>query len=392
MRVLQITRDYLSNGGIGRYVQDLTAELRNDHHEVAVICGQGPPDSGEGVHVVPGCDEFEHTSAPHNRGVALDHAANFGPDLVLLHAMDDYQLELLLRKRYHVARFVHNHIYCPSGIDHDLDSAAPCARTQGAACIAGYLARRCWYVRNPATAAAFYRRAAAAGSNLRTAPLVLTASQYVRRRVIRQGADPDRVAVAPYFAGVTRPRAGSPPPRSSRTLLFAGRIVPEKGLHVLLQAMSGLTDDARLLVNGDGPARASAVALSRSLGLGHRVDFLGWTGRDELLECYQRAAAVVVPSIWPEPFGLVGIEAMACGVPVVGFRSGAIPEWLDDGVTGFMVEAGDVAGLTQRIQRLLDDSSLRRRMGCASRARITERFMPWHHLDAIREAVEAAPW
>ncbi|MBI5287636.1 MAG: glycosyltransferase family 4 protein [Chloroflexi bacterium] len=392
MKILQITRDYISNGGIGRYVQDLTAELRHDHDDVAVICGQGSPGPDGGVHVVPGCDDFEHATAPHNRVVVLDLAANFEPDLVFLHAMDDYQLELQLRERYRVARFVHNHVYCPSGIDHDTGSGAPCTSTQGTACVAGYLARRCWYVRNPLTAAAFYRRASAARQSLRSAPLVFTASQYMRQRVIAQGAEPGRVVVAPYFAGIAAPRTDSPPVRPSRSLLFVGRIVPEKGLHLLIQALTALDDDVRLIVNGDGSARTAAVTLTRNLGLEQRVEFLGWTGREELSDCYCRAAVVVVPSVWPEPFGLVGIEAMACGVPVVGFRSGAIPEWLEDGVTGFLVDPGDVAALAQRLRQLLDDPSLRRRMGCASRSRITERLMPSHHLAAIREAVGGAAW
>jgi len=195
VKVLQITRDYTNNGGIGRYVQDVTSSLRDAGHDVAVICAEGPagPDLGD-VHVIPGCDEFEHAEGSRNREAVLERGVTFGPDLVMLHAMDDYALEIELRARHRVARFIHNHAYCPSGIDHAPASAHPCDRTQGASCVGGFLTRRCWFVRNPVTATHFYRRAAAAVANMRTAPLLFTASRYVRERVVRQGVDPRRLS------------------------------------------------------------------------------------------------------------------------------------------------------------------------------------------------------
>jgi len=392
VKVLQITRDYTNNGGIGRYVQDVTSALRDAGHDVAVICAQGPagPDLGD-VHVIPGCDEFEHAEGSRNREAVLERGVTFGPDLVMLHAMDDYALEIELRARHRVARFIHNHAYCPSGIDHAPASAHPCDRTQGASCVGGFLTRRCWFVRNPVTATHFYRRAAAAVANMRTAPLLFTASRYVRERVVRQGVDPRRLVVAPYFAELP------PPPISSdathgKTLLFAGRIVPEKGLHHVLHAMRDIDEDVRLVVNGDGPARADAEALTRQLGLEDRVDFLGWTGRDELRACYEQAAVAVVPSLWPEPFGLVGIEAMAHGVPVIGYESGAIPEWLTDGVTGHVVERGDIAGLAARIGEILSDEPLRARMSCAARRQVAEQYTAPRHLAVLCRAVGSTPW
>ena len=393
MKVLQITRDYASNGGIGRYVQDLTGALEEAHHEVAVVCGEGSTDGRAAMSVVAGCDEFEHDNAPANRSAVLELASAFAPDLVLVHAMDDYGLEAMLRERYRVARFVHNHVYCPSGIDHDTSSARACGRAQGLPCVSGYLTRRCWYVRRPATAAKFYRRAAAAVASIQTAALLFTASQYVRGRLLRHGVDSRRITVAPYFAGVPGAGAHAPPPRpAGNTLLYVGRIVPEKGLAYLLRAMRQMDTGAWLVVNGDGPARAQLMALAQGLGLGHRVEFVGWTSREALLACYEDADVAVVPSVWPEPFGLVGIEAMAYGKPVVAFRSGAIPEWLADGETGYMVERGDVAGLARRTEELLADPALRLRMGCAGRERVAREFSPARHLAAITDGLAEAGW
>jgi glycosyltransferase involved in cell wall biosynthesis len=390
MRILQITRDYLSNGGIGRYVQDVTAALNDARHDVAVVCSEASPDAG--AYVVPGCDEFEHRDARCNRQAVLEFAAGYAPDYVLLHAMDDYRLEAMLRERYRVARFIHNHVYCPSGLDYDAASERSCDRAQGLSCISGYMTARCWDIRNPATATKFYRRSAAAIESTRTAPLVFTASQYVRGRLVRNGVPASRITVAPYFAGVPGGVPSGSATRSTNSLLFVGRLVPEKGLAYLLRAMRSMDPATRLTVNGDGPARAELVSLTQGLGLAGRVDFRGWTSRTELLACYERADVVVVPSLWPEPFGLVGIEAMAYGKPVVAFRGGGIPEWLADGGTGYAVECGDVAGLARRCSELLGDPELRLRMGERARARVRNEFSRERHVAAITDALANTVW
>jgi len=397
VKILQLTRDYIHNGGIGSYVQDLTALLEAAHHEVAVICSEGAAgDEPAIVERIAGFDEFAHPNDRANRERALAVAASFEPDVVLVHAMDDFELERLLRRRHPVARFVHNHLYCSSGIDHDTSSLRACLNPHGRACVAGFLTRRCWRLRDPRTAALFYRRAAAAVAGLRASEVVFAASAYVRGRIVRQGVAPERVVLAPYFPGVPGlPDESLPSRPDGHTLLFAGRLTPEKGLEYLLRSLRHLGGRWRLVVNGDGPDLARATALARRFRLLDRIEFAGWSSRQQLLRCYEAADVVVVPSVWPEPFGLVGIEAMAYGRPVVAFRSGGIPEWLAHGETGFLVENGDVAGMGQRIGELLADPQLRLRMGRAARDMVRREFSPARHLAAVDRglslAVERAP-
>jgi len=397
VKILQLTRDYIRNGGIGSYVQDLTALLEAAHHEVAVICSEGAAGDGPAiVERIAGFDEFAHPNARANRERALALAASFEPDIVLVHAMDDFELERLLRRHHAVARFVHNHLYCSSGIDHDRSSLSPCLKPHGRACVIGFLTRRCWRIRDPRTAALFHRRAAAAVAGLRASEVVFAASAYVRGRIVRQGVAPERVVLAPYFTGVPGLPDGSLQLRpDGHTLLFAGRVAPEKGLEHLLRSLRHLSGRWRLVVNGDGPDLARVTALARRLRLLDRIEFTGWSSRQQLLRCYEAADVVVVPSVWPEPFGLVGIEAMAYGKPVVAFRSGGIPEWLVHGETGFLVENGDVAEMGQRIGELLADPQLRLRMARAARDRVWREFSPAQHLAAVDRglslAVERAP-
>ena len=93
-----------------------------------------------------------------------------------------------------------------------------------------------------------------------------------------------------------------------------------------------------------------------------------------LIGLYQGADLLAFPSVWHEPFGIPIVEAMACGLPVVATRGGGVPEIIEDGETGILVERGDAAALAQGIIRLLGDDALRARMGRAGRRRAVERF------------------
>ncbi len=136
--------------------------------------------------------------------------------------------------------------------------------------------------------------------------------------------------------------SSSPP--GEPLVLFLGRITPQKGLGYLIRAMAKIETRCRLVVASDGYELPRMRALTAKLRLEDRVSFLGAVDYAAVVDLYTRARVIAVPSVWPEPFGLVGPEAMSYGVPVVAFRVGGIPEWLRDGETGFLVEPKDVSG------------------------------------------------
>jgi len=192
-------------------------------------------------------------------------------------------------------------------------------------------------------------------------------------------------------------------PVRSQTVLFVGRMSPEKGVHVLLDAFSAIAEefpDARLHLVGPSdvaqkqfvdpfgrdPAiqeiasfysakRAYEDALTRSISsLGDRVKREGALPNGELMPAYGRAGIFVFPSVWQEPFGIPIIEAMAAGLPVVTTNGGASSEIVVDGETGILVPRGDARSLAQALRTLLSDAELRVRMGQAGRARVARLF------------------
>ncbi|MFO0730632.1 MAG: glycosyltransferase [Nitrospiraceae bacterium] len=124
-------------------------------------------------------------------------------------------------------------------------------------------------------------------------------------------------------------------------MLFVGRLSAEKGIEVFLDALPLLRAQSwRAVVIGEGPLEAPAKQRVVQEGLADRVRFAGWLSGADLDREYERAAVLAVPSTVKEAFGLVGIEAMAFGKPVVAFDAGGIREWLQDGKTGYLVRQG----------------------------------------------------
>ena len=192
---------------------------------------------------------------------------------------------------------------------------------------------------------------------------------------------------------------------SVKQLLFIGRISPEKGVHVLVDAFGIVArrmPDVRLTVVGpDGAAPAEyfgglnreprMVALAPlfstdygafvrarvSPDVADRVKFVGFVPHYELAELYRAADVLVFPSL-EEAAGNPLIEAMAAGVPIVSTRTGGIPEYVDDGQTGILAEPADAQSLADAIMRLLQDENLRRTMGAAGRQRAVGRFSCEH--------------
>jgi glycosyltransferase involved in cell wall biosynthesis len=128
---------------------------------------------------------------------------------------------------------------------------------------------------------------------------------------------------------------------------------------------------ARLVLAGDGPERGLAEELARQLGVAERVHFLG--EQNEVERVLASSDLFLLPSEH-ESFGLAALEAMSCGVPVLGSASGGLPEVVDDGVTGLLVAVGDVESSIERAVALLRSDEALGAMGCSAREAAVERF------------------
>jgi glycosyltransferase involved in cell wall biosynthesis len=139
------------------------------------------------------------------------------------------------------------------------------------------------------------------------------------------------------------------------------------------------------VILGDGSQRADCERLSQRLGLQSRVTFAGFVPQARIAGYYRDASLAVMSSLWPEPFGATGLEAMRCGLPVVAFDAGGIREWLLDGVNGFLVPWMDRATFATRVDTLLRDKELARRLGDNGRRFADERFNFSAYIDGLEK-------
>ena len=160
-----------------------------------------------------------------------------------------------------------------------------------------------------------------------------------------------------------------------RVIAFAGRLVPHKGVDVILRALAELPSDVVLLVIGRGPRLSDLVGLARRLGVEHRIRFLPRVSDEELPRHLRAADLFVFPSQNRlEGFGLAVAEAMASGLPVITADMPGVREVIEPGVEGLLAEPLLGRDLSQRIEELLSDPERRRRMGAAARKRAEERY------------------
>jgi glycosyltransferase involved in cell wall biosynthesis len=223
---------------------------------------------------------------------------------------------------------------------------------------------------------------------------VITISGHLQEWVERmEGRPAERITAIPYGLLLEQPdHARSPRPRSelglsdaSLVAVSVGRLTEQKGHRYLLDAWRTVAQrepGARLLIVGDGPLRAQLTAYAAQLGLGGQVTFTGWRG--DVANLLAVADVYVHPSLW-EGFGLVLLEAMAAGKPVVASRVSAIPEIVVDGVTGWLVPAADGGALADVVLRLFKDSSARTEMGEAGRRRVSSDFTVERMVKATEE-------
>jgi len=182
---------------------------------------------------------------------------------------------------------------------------------------------------------------------------LLVASEFMRDELVMNGFAEDRVRIlAPLVP--TTDREPSPPSEDPH-VLYVGQVIQGKGVDLLLHALALLECPFRATIVGGGNHLPAVESLLKDLGLAEKVRLAGWIPHEELQALYEDCRVVAVPSRWPEPYGMIGLEAMGHGRPVVGFAAGGIPDWLSDGENGFLIDELNVECFSRALALLLTD-------------------------------------
>jgi glycosyltransferase involved in cell wall biosynthesis len=375
-------------GGVQNYLAAVMPALAERGHDVALL--HLDPLRADAPSPAP-------AGAPHfgmaemGMDEALFAALAWAPDVAFVHNMRPLDVDRRLCAAVPTIKFMHGYFgTCVSGQKaHLFPGPQACGKPLGPGCIPIYATRRCGRMR-PGYVAQGYRWASEQNGLFGGYASIVTASRHMRDEYVRNGAPADRVHPIPLFPTI----AGEPadPPRDFR-LLFLGRMTTVKGGDVLIRAVAEagrrLDRSIPLTMAGDGPQRAAWEALAARLGVD--ATFTGWVDDDGRAELFRAASLLAVPSVWPEPFGLVGLEAGVFGVPSVAFDVGGIGDWLTREFNGWLVPAhppsagkfGDALVHAARNPDLLE------RMRVNARA-MAERMSLARHVEALERVLASA--
>ncbi len=343
-------------GGTESYWSRVVPELQKSGADITIQARRVDDSDAFGVRaqrVVWGNDD----EAPIESAAEVVRAtvASHKPDVVLVSNVFDIGVIVAARAAPRMVVRVHDHrMFCPQGDRYFPHFQAPCDRPMGNVCLANAVARGCAAGLSMKTVRLLRAREALRDA-IMMADAVVVSSHYMARICIENGIDPNRVAIIPppWRAGsAASPHLALP---KERRVLFSGRLVPNKGLGSLINAVSNIPAERRPQIDVAGtPTREvpRLVALARRKNV--TLNVLGWLDGAQMSEAIDRARVIAVPSLSPEPFGLTGIEAFVRGRPVVAYASGGINEWIGRG--GIIVPPGDEIKLAAAIDDVLEDS------------------------------------
>lgn len=336
MRVGHFSGQIGDQGGKSSYIRRLGTAQEKFGMDVVYLSRTGPTDEHSSTYVVEGDDPFLE-------------AENLNLDVLHLHN----PVNEVPEDRVPTIRTVHNNrASCPSGTRYLKRSGHPCDRDYSVSgCLWGHLVDHCGSRRPQNTLGNFrnIHREQRQAAKLTT----LTVSDFLKRRMIRSGCPSDNLQVlrspAPSLDDSFVPPDRQHPPH----FVFAGRITPMKGLDWLLRSVKEVQSEIHLDVAGMGNEEymREMRQLSSELGIRDHVTFHGWLNQDEVYTLIRQSRALVFPSVWHEPAGLVTLEAAALGRAVVASNVGGIPEYAREEYAT-LVDVRDVNGLATAIEQL----------------------------------------
>jgi glycosyltransferase involved in cell wall biosynthesis len=391
MKVLHVNEHLAYKGGVETYLFGLLPYLEERDVSSVVAYAEGDPALYGRTRHAPAIGTAGFWAEVQARSQMKSILREESPDLVHIHNV--HNVGVLQASFDYGPTIVTTHDYrwvCPANSFFYKRTQEVCDRTCGLGCFATTVTKHCVTPR-PQYAAYFYRRARWSIEHAERFAQVIAPSEGARAKYAASGFDGASMTVLPYFCELdpaNAPRAIPDPP----TITYLGRVAPNKGHEYFVEALGHLSDEVRGVMVGGIPDEAARTLRDQAerAGCADRLELLGWASRDEVLELFDRTSVFVFPSLWPETLGIVGIEALSRGVPVVASDVGGVREWLEDGENGFVVSPKDAQAIAASVRRLLGNEERLLAFGRRGINTVRERFLPAPHVDQLISLYESS--
>jgi len=375
---LHLNESLLHTGGAEGYILDLAKSFQKQNISICLATGQSENlELPKISYLIPGIQERQsRQDLDTNVGLIKQIMEDNNLNIVHLHSIDNPELYSELSTTFPIIRTIHDsRVVCPTEFRID-NNQNLCATSIGSNCL------NC--SENKISIDQFNNSKESLES-LETLDLLITPSNYIKNQLVINGISENKIEVLPLFA----PLDLNPQPivdiNHASDILFIGRIIKSKGLREAISSLSKIDHEYNLVVCGDGPDLDICRSMATDLGVSDRIKFVGWTNKKEK-EMYLAGTKVVVfPSMGPESFGLVGLEAMFYQKPVVAFNSGGINQWLENGENGFLIERGNTDQMAEYLNKILVSKSLRNEMGTKGRIILDTEFSLEKHISGLME-------
>ncbi len=385
MKVLHINIHLALKGGVETYLLDLFPRLKAKDIHCSFGYSQGDPSLVEDAVHIEGLESIGSAEEEEMRQRLGDLLKARRPDLVHIHNVQNVGV---LRAAFDFGpTVVTNHDYrwvCPANTFFYKRNQSVCPKAgAGLSCFTTTLVKHCLTPR-PRFARYFYHRSRFATEASHRFNGIIAPSRGAKQRLEDAGFPAGNITVLPYYCPI-EPRKTPRPVPERRTITFMGRIAPNKGHEYFVEALGLLPEDVRgILVGNMGEEEQKYIdGLAEKHGCADRLETRHWAGREEVPRILDETSVFIFPSLWEETLGIVGLEALSRGVPVVGSDLGGVRDWLDDGVTGRLVEPKDAAGIRDGVLDLTESRVRLETAGINGIRTIQQRFLPEQHTETL---------
>jgi glycosyltransferase involved in cell wall biosynthesis len=391
VRIVHVNEHLSYDGGIETYLLALLPLLDGLGHVSNVLYSKGDPRLARRALAVPGLGAVGRRAESECHALFQAYLNREKPHVVHIHNV--HNIGALRACLDHCPVVLHGHDYryvCPASSFYFRRTEETCQRTCGLGCFAKTLRGQCLSLR-PHYGWNYYRRVRFVADNAKRFARVVANSEYTRSRFVAAGFEASQIKALPYFCPIETAAAARPRPERT-TVLFVGRIRPYKGYRYFVEALGQLPDHVGGVMVGDFSSKTTAevTAAAARAGCHDRLELRDWAPRARMSEILSEASVVVFPSIWPEPMGIVGLEALARGIPVVACDVGGVREWLVDGKNGHLVPPRNAPAIAGAVLKILESPDRGEALGRFGLELVQERFSPSRHVEELLAVYETA--